>query len=178
MSFLKCSRRKIYAVLKNDIGGDYSKSSKIVLSDSEDDFEAPKKKARKDDRLNSVVSELSVIKRSRNGMMEVKENSVIPLGLHRIMRDTFQCKIFHIVHVKPPVIITKCCQSILGCEKCVNQWCNGKEALTKSCPSCNASRGYETMLLSGLDALLNDVQKSIQNEDERDDDELPPINLD
>ena len=103
-------------------------------------------------------------------MTELTENSVIPLGL---MRDTFQCKICHVVPVKPPVIVTKCCQSILGCEKCVNQWYNGKEALS---PSCKASRGYnETMLLRGLDAFLNDIRKSI---DERDDEELPRINLD
>ena len=112
-------------------------------------------------------------------MMELTENSVIPLGLCQLMRDNFQCKICHIVPVKPPVIITKCCQSILGCKKCVNQWYNGKEALTKCCPSCKASRGYnETMLLRGLDAFLNDICKSIQIEDERDDEELPRINLD
>ena len=34
------------------------------------------------------------------------------------------------------------------------------------------------MLLRGLDAFLNDIRKSIQTEDERDDEELPRINLD
>ena len=54
-----------------------------------------------------------------------------------------------------PVVMAKCCHSIIGCEVCVNAWFSGPEALTKSCPRCSSERGYnETMRLMGLDHLL------------------------
>lgn len=61
----------------------------------------------------------------------------------------------------------------------MNDWFSGPDALTKSCPSCRAERGYnETMLLRGLDEFLTEIRKVIQTDDEADEYELPPINYD
>ena len=85
----------------------------------------------------------------------------------------------HMLPVRPPVIVTKCCKVVLGCDSCVNDWFSGPDALTKSCPSCRAERGYnETMLLRGLDEFLTEIRKVIQTDDEADEYELPPINYD
>ena len=46
--------------------------------------------------------------------------------------------------------MSKCCKSILGCERCVNGWFEGPEALLKTCPACNTECGYsETLMLKG-----------------------------
>ena len=42
--------------------------------------------------------------------------SDLPIGLRRVLRDTFKCQICHSVPVKPPVIVTKCCKKSLGCQ--------------------------------------------------------------
>lgn len=39
---------------------------------------------------------------------------------------------------KPPIIVTKCCRAILGCQSCVDQ--AGDDGLSKSCPNCTADR--------------------------------------
>ena len=72
--------------------------------------------------------------------------------------------------------MSKCCETIIGCERCVNGWFSGPEALTKTCPACRTERGYsETMVLRGLDNFLVEVKKVIQTEDERDDEEIPEV---
>ena len=94
------------------------------------------------------------------------------MGLQRLIRDAFQCKVCLSIPIKPPVIMSKCCKAVIGCEKCVNTWYTGPEALTKTCPACRAERGYsETMILRGLDGFLVEVKKVIQTEDEKDDED-------
>ena len=62
----------------------------------------------------------------------------------------------------------KCCETLIGCEGCVNSRYSGPEALTKCCPSCCAERGYsETMLLTGLDNILGEVRAVLQAEEEK-----------
>lgn len=109
-------------------------------------------------------------------MCHLNEKSKLPVGLYRIVRDAFQCRICFCVPIRPPVVISKCCKVIIGCERCVNGWYTGTEALTKTCPSCRAERGYsETMILKGIDNFLTEVKKVIQTADERDEEELPHI---
>ena len=73
--------------------------------------------------------------------------------------------------------MSKCCKLILGCERCVNQWFCGPDALLKTCPACNTERGYsETLMLKGLDNFLTEVKNVVQTEDERDEKQLPAIN--
>ena len=89
-------------------------------------------------------------------MVSLAKDTRIPLGLKRLLRDSFRCRICHIVPIRPPLIIGKCCKAILGCGRCVNSWYSGPDALAKPCPNCRYERGYnETMLLRTLD-ILND----------------------
>ena len=142
LSFWRSPRRKLYAVPKVDCG-----SKPVVLSDSEDDFQ-PRKKPRKEDAQDAILSGISDIKSSIADMTSITKSTRILLGLYKITRDTFKCSICHVVPARPPIIIAKCCKTILGCEQCINEWFSGPDALTKSCPSCRADRGYnETMLL-------------------------------
>jgi len=67
--------------------------------------------------------------------------------------------------IKPPMIITKCCKSILGCETCCLNWYSGAEATMKRCPLCRAERGLsETMRLAGLDDFLDTLQYYFSND--------------
>ena len=92
----------------------------IVLSDSDDDFEtqptqpcSKKHKIAQSDVEKTVMNELLEVKATMTEMMTLQKTTRIPLSLLKIMRDTFQCSICHIVPVKPPVIITKCCKTVL-----------------------------------------------------------------
>ena len=147
-----------------------------MVDSDDDDFEPRSKKARKEAKLDMVLDEVQGVKASLVEMMALTQDSKVPMGLKRIIRDTFKCRICHTVPIKPPVIVTKCCKNILGCESCINKWYSGSEALIKPCPACRAERGYnETMLLRGLDDFLSEVRKAIQTEEERDDEGLPPV---
>lgn len=142
----------------------------IVLSDSDYDFDPPPcKKKRKSTQCDhekfhdAVMKELSGIKESMVEMMTLQKTTRVPLSLLKTMRDTFQCSICHVVPVTPPVIVTKCCKTVLGCSTCVNAWYSGQEALTKSCPNCRAPRGYnETMLLHGLDDFMTKTKSLLE----------------
>lgn len=75
--------------------------------------------------------------------------SKLPIGLKRALQENFKCKICHSSPMQPPVVVAKCCKSILGCESCTNNWYSGPDAMTKTCPLCRAERGFtETMILT------------------------------
>ncbi len=101
LNFWKSPRRKLYAVSRKDLA-DFSSctNSSIILSDSdEDDFQPHKKKPKKED---SILSGVNNIQSSIADMMSLTEHSTIPLGLQKIARETFICKICHVVPIKPP----------------------------------------------------------------------------
>lgn len=157
-----------------------------IESDSDSDEPTPKRlkddhTAMRVERIESnvedLLQEVDSIKTSINDILHLNEQSKVPIGLHRLMRDAFQCKICLCTPIKPPVIMSKCCKSILACESCVNEWFKGPDALLKTCPACNTERGYsETLMLKGLDIFLTEVKSVIQTEDERDEELLPPVN--
>ena len=96
------------------------------------------------------------------------EKAKLPIGLERVLRDVFQCKICLSVPITPPVIMSKCCKTLIGCEGCVNSWYSGPDALTKCYISCCAERCYsEMMLLRGLDNFLGEVGAVLQVEEEK-----------
>ena len=181
LAFWKCPRRKLYAVPASDVTGSICKKRPIVLDSDDDDFEqssSSKKRSRTERKLEMLLDDVGTVKEALTDIMSLTRDSRMPLGLKQILRDNFQCFICHVVPIRPPVIITKCCKTILGCETCVNAWYSGEDALTKTCPKCRAERGYETMLLRGLDDFLKQIQKAIQTEDERDDEDVPPVCVD
>ena len=140
----------------------------LPFLDSDEDFEPRSKKERIEEKLEMILSEVGGIKEALGEMMTLSADSSVPMGLKHILQETFKCHICHTVPINPPVIVTKCCKTILGCKSCINSWYSGKDALTKTCPSCRAASGYnETMLLHGLDDFLIQVRKAIQTKSTR-----------
>ena len=137
--------------------------------DEERDDSIPSKKKRKHDdgTLQRLTDEVASIKDIITDIMSLTNDTNIPLGLRRVLRDTFKCQICHGVPVKPPVIVTKCCRNILGCQECVNTWYSGPEAMTRTCPMCRAERGCnETMMLRRLTDFMETIKKIYEgNED-------------
>jgi len=133
-------------------------------SDDDETWEPPKPK--KMCTLNSLVDEVRSVKETVLDMMSLTSNTTLPLGLKRLFRDTFKCHVCHSVPIRPPVIITKCCKQILGCQDCMNTWYSGPQATTKTCPMCRADRGcYETMILRGLSDLMDSIGRLCGSED-------------
>lgn len=175
----------MYAVPPLDECGSTRKrhSTSIILdSDSDDDFIAPIKKMKHQSvsssyavtLLEDVKKDVIDMKSSLADITTLSSKTKCPMALHRILKDTFQCKICRTAPIKPPVILMRCCKSIVGCDTCINNWFSGPSALTKPCPLCRAERGYnETMLLRGLDEFLDQVKVVLQTDDERDEDESP-----
>ncbi len=191
LKFWKSPRRKVFAVPGKDLKGKSRSTKKrhscSMTIDTDSDSDEPTPKRLKDDtvmrveriesNVEDLLQEVDSMKASINDILHLNERSKVPVALQRLMRDAFQCKICLCTPIKPPVIMSKCCKSILGCEKCINEWFNGPDALLKTCPACNTERGYsETLMLKGLDNFLTEVKSVIQTEDERDEELLPPIN--
>lgn len=129
-------------------------------------------------KLNMLMCDVGELKSAVSDILTLSKETKIPLGLHRMLCDTLKCKICPSVPMTPPIIVSKCCKTVVGCEKCVNEWYSGPDALTKTCPSCRAERGYnETMLLRGFDDFITEVKKVIQTQDERDSDDLPEVTV-
>lgn len=178
LSFWKCASRKIYAVksVKTNPRGTkrLNKSKEKIIShydisdDSDDEFVSKNKKAKlvTSTDFEQLVSQLDEMKRMINDILQVNQEVSLPIGLVKLVRDAFMCKICHETPIKPPVIATKCCCTLLGCEACVNRWYNGTDGLSKKCPHCNEPRGYaSTYQFKGLDDFLTGVGDMIKGSD-------------
>lgn len=166
INFWKSPNRKLYAVSQKDIH-----AGKRKRNDEDSDVEIPTgKKANVmaiENKLNFILSDLETVKTVVEKIMSVTKDSTIPLGLKMILRDTLKCRICLSAPIVPPVVITKCCKVLLGCELCVNGWYRGDDALTKPCPACKHERGYnETMILRGLDELLTTLNSCNMSHDQ------------
>ena len=151
-----------------------TKSTSFVdTSDSSEDDdlynnEPSKKKWRIDNNkmLHRLNDEVASIREIMVDMMSLTADTNLPMGLKRILRDTFKCQICHTVPIRPPVIITKCCRNLMGCQACVDTWYSGTETMTRTCPMCRADRGCnETMVLRGLTDFMDGIRK-LYNEDD------------
>ena len=140
-------------------------------SDSDEiDEPMPKSKKRKADRLDKLICSVNSIKSSIEDInLHTKDTkSKLPIGLKRALQDNFKCKICHTQPMQPPVVVAKCCKSILGCESCANSWYSGPDAMAKTCPLCRAERGLsETMILNGLHDFLK-ILSEIYSKDQDD----------
>lgn len=131
--------------------------------DSEDDSgflvasrSSKKAKEKRDERIDSLVKGMEEVQSTLTNIMAVTKDIRLPLGLKKVLQDSFKCCICCTqTPLRPPVIVTKFCKTVLGCSECANKWFSGPDALTKTCPKCRAERGYnETMVLRGLDTFL------------------------
>jgi len=128
LTFWKSPRRKLYAVAYDDIRGLMSCPSRSFpltpsrelhqtdSSDEDEDLLPPKEKKRRNEKmLQSIKDELVSLKDTVVDVMSLTPESFLPLGLRRVIRDTFKCQICQST-ANPPIIVTKCCKNILGCQ--------------------------------------------------------------
>ena len=155
----------MFAVSKSNLKGKSRKRKRDVVMVDSDIEELENQKMSKDNssliiiesKVDDVKENVEAIKEAIQDIWHLNEKSTVPIGL---LRDAFQCKICLKIPIQPPVIMSKCCKVIIGCETCVNCWYTGSEALTKTCPSCRMERGYsETMVLRGLDSFLQRLKR-------------------
>lgn len=136
------------------------------------------KRTRISSKLNSLVEDVNHVKESLSAIFNITKHSKIPLGLEKVIRETFKCTIYLSVPVKVP-IIAKCCKTILGCNECVNRWYSGPDSLNKPCPLCNDERGYsETMIWKGVDNFVKAIEDlNLDNQEEEEEDFTPDPEL-
>lgn len=109
--------------------------------------------------VETILKSVEEMKSTVGEIMEVTKHSRLPLGVKKAILECFKC-IICLNLARSPIVITKCCKSILGCSSCVNTLYSGADALTKACPLCRTERGYnDTMVLNGLDSFLSTVSK-------------------
>lgn len=180
--------RKIFAVPESEICGKGGKGKKrrevinLEISDcSDDEIEPTMKKTKL--QQSALVAEVKGMRKDLDAILCVSKGMKLPPGLYQQLADTFKCQICLSTPMKPPVIFTRCCKNLLGCEKCVDEWFAGGQR-NKSCPLCRAERAYsETCRLNGLDSFLLAIHPLVSSEDEAiareddddDDDFLPTV---
>lgn len=156
LKFWKTPSRKIYTVDKAQVRG------KGSPKDSRSQEELPKLSEQLTRQLQQMKEEMQELKNDTEeiklGMWEKSDG--IPKAFKEALEHAFKCKICQGVPMKPPIILAKCCSSILGCQTCVDTWFSGPAALSKQCPLCKHERGYaQTITLRGLDEAAAEVGK-------------------
>ena len=107
--------------------------------------------------LQSLKTEVGAI---RDTMLTLTGNTTLTPRLNQATWETFKCQICQ-SHIKPPVIITKCCQNILGCQACVETWYSGPDSALSTCPVCRAEGGQDdTMVLRGLTEFVQQLSEN------------------
>ena len=171
LKFWKTGSRKIFAVKEEDVerlrGKGKNKRSAILFNSDEDEDSdefatLSGKLSRKRKLLHAtpengtdpqlIMKDLAEIKKDLKSVLALTPESSIPLGLKRIMMETFQCSICMSPPVVPPVIYARCCKRLLGCQACVDTWYGGEEGKMQKCPICRSERAFaDTALLKGFD---------------------------
>ena len=168
--FWKHPCRKLYAVTQRELR-EYRKSRTNYTIDTSDDESdvggssmsgsTRNKKPKLDKMVEAIGHDVSAIRETMADMITIGNCN---LPLKRVVHDTFKCYICHSVPVKPPIIITKCCENMLGCQECVNTWYAGPDATVKTCPICRIERGWDqTMVLRGLTEFLESIKNVYEN---------------
>jgi hypothetical protein len=161
LGFWRVPNRKLYAVRLRSAGASSNKRP-LIKYDSDDDL--PSTSHSSNETKIELVSEFTSLEEHVNSILELSASSQVLLGLKLALKETLKCKICLKTPIKPPVIIATCCKVIIGCEECINSWHSGDDALTKTCPSCRAERGYNsTMLLRWLDEFLLQIKNVMED---------------
>ena len=175
LPFWKCGSRKIYAVrvIRNSQASlKRSAKSKAkancvsycdISDDSDEDFTPKRSRGVNHGDIQMVNSQISEVKSMVSEILKVNQTLSLAVGVVKLLRDAFICEICHATPMMPPVIATKCCNTLLGCGECVNAWFDGADGLSKKCPHCNEPRGYvSTFQFKGIDEFLVGVRALIK----------------
>ena len=89
----------------------------------------------------------------------------IPLGLRRLLYDTFRCSICRSTPMKAPITFARCCKTIIGCQVCVDTWYRGEEGQQRTRPNCREARAYvDTCKINGLDDFLRAIAPLLEDD--------------
>ena len=108
--------RKFYAVPEDDGSSEQKKHAKklIDLTESASCI------------CDKVLTELKLELEEVNGKIKqiftLTKDSPVPIAYKKLLKDAFKCKIYHVGPLAPPVIVTKCYKTLIGCQECVNTW--------------------------------------------------------
>lgn len=163
LAFWKCGSRRIYAVrVISNTRAPLKKSAKSkakatstscydISGDSDEDITPKRSRGVNHGDIQMVNSQINEVKSMVGNTLKVNQALSLPLGVVKHLRDAFICNIYD-----TPVIGTKCCNTLLGCEECVNTWFDGADSLSKKCPHCNEPRGCAStfQLFKGIDEFL------------------------
>ena len=128
--------------------------------ESNEDEPSPKR------AINQVLTEVVQLRKEINGVMDLSKTSKLPPGLKVMLLNTFKCSICH-SSINPPVAYARCCQSIVGCEHCVDRWYSGDEGRMKNCPLCRRERASSEMSrLNGLNDFLDGIKVFFDDEND------------
>ena len=174
MQFWKVGSRKIYAVKEIDLrpsprASHKGKAPASLDSDSSDkEFMLCSKKGnfvshKQSFESGELLSEMQGLRKEIGQLFEVNKQLPIPMGLMKVLQETFQCCICRCT-MSPPVIFGRCCKSLIGCQACVDQWFQGDGGLMQqTCPRCRTERAYaETCVVKGMDEFLVTIHPLVQ----------------
>ncbi|CAH3171616.1 unnamed protein product, partial [Porites lobata] len=112
------------------------------------------------EELQNNSSTLDECKTMLQELIVVNKFLPLPPCLIKLVSDAFKCKICLRAPMTPPVIATRCCNVLIGCSICTNEWFSGDGGLDKSCPNCREPRGYaQTFQFKGIDDFLKGFKK-------------------
>ncbi|KXJ26274.1 hypothetical protein AC249_AIPGENE366 [Exaiptasia diaphana] len=177
--FWKCPSRKIYAIpqpadiTKRKKKSTFSDTSSESEGESVTSAHKKRRSSRHEKTLESITDEMKSLRQQLHEVSKsveeiskaikeitsISKSMTIPLSLGKLLRDTFRCTICLKQPMHPPIVVAKCCNILLGCATCVNQWYGGSDGLDKGCPHCREPRGYaSTGQFKGLDEFLQAIQ--------------------
>ena len=170
LKFWKVGSRKIYAVEKSILDrlvkGKRKKRQIIEIPDSSSETEETKPPSKRSKILDDLVVSVKGIRHDLNAVLALSKDTKLPPGLYAQLKDTFKCRICHSTPMSPPIIFSRCCRSILGCDVCVDRWYAGEDGRLKTCPLCRAERAFsETGRLHGLDDFLVTIRSLVGSDD-------------
>ena len=166
MKFWKSVNRKLYAISEDQLptyrGKKRARTSLPVHSK-----ETP---PREESPYDILLSKMSKIDKGLQDVQVAMWTRKCPMKMIEPLRvsitATFRCKICHTTPLRPPVIVAKCCNNILGCQRCVDIWYSQDGRSPRACPLCNKGGKSETLILKGLDEFLDDIRPIMEESQE------------
>jgi ACT domain-containing protein len=120
-------------------------------------------------KLTEIQNVIDENKSELQKVLTFTKDSKVPIALKNIVKESFSCKICHKAPMETPILASRCCGCIIGCEVCVQTWYGtGSNVFDKCCPNCRADRGYShTFRLVGIDEFLVKLQQLMISGDDR-----------
>ena len=101
-----------------------------ISDDSYEDFTPNRSRGVNHGDIQIVNFQINDVKSMVCDILKVNQAFSLPLGVVRVLRHVFMCKICHALPMKPPVTATNCCSTLLDCEEFFTTWFDGADVST------------------------------------------------